>query len=297
MPKARTTAYHGFLLLNKSHGLSSTRALQQVRKAFGYPKAGHGGTLDPMASGLLPLAFGEATKVLPYVLDERKEYQFTVTWGSSTDTLDKEGTLTSTGGIVPTREAIEAVLPSFHGAQRQQPPAYSALKVNGERAYALARQGQMVELAPRLVHITSLALTAHNEEGYSTFALSCSKGTYVRSVARDLATALSTYATVVFLHRTRVGSFTLEKAVSLECVCVSASPASFLLPLQAALDDILALDVTQEQAAALRQGKTVMGKPSPHACTAYAVCESVVVAFGDVSPSGVFSPKRVLLPY
>ena len=262
---------HGWLILDKPVGPSSTQAVGAVKRALregGYPKQkiGHGGTLDPLASGVLPIALGEATKLAGRMLDADKAYLFTIRFGAETDTLDAEGKVIATSDRRPARAEVEGVLPRFTGTIAQVPPAYSALKVEGQRAYHRARAGEAVEMKPRAVTIASIAVF-HAAEGPAgldevTLEAIVSKGTYVRSLARDIAHALDCVGTVTLLRRTRAGPFTLESAISLDKLGEAAKGRTLeelLLPLTAGLDDIPALPVTPDQARALRQGRTLAG--------------------------------------
>jgi len=260
---------HGWLILDKPVGLGSTQAVGAVKRLLrqgGYPKArvGHGGTLDPLASGVLPIAIGEATKLSGRMLDADKAYDFTIQFGIETDTLDAEGKAVAESAVRPTRAAIEAVLPLFTGPIDQLPPAFSALKVGGKRAYDLARAGEEVALATRQVTIHALTLGESRADalGEATFSARVSKGTYIRSLARDIAHALGTVGHVIMLRRTKAGPFALEQAISLDILEEAARAArlqELLLPLTAGLDDIPVLAVSPDQAVALRQGRRLTG--------------------------------------
>ena len=260
---------HGWIILDKPLGLGSTNAVSAVKRALreaGEPKTkvGHGGTLDPLATGVLPIALGEATKLAGRMLDATKRYDFTITFGTQTDTLDLEGQVIATSDHRPTRAEVEAILPRFTGPIEQIPPAYSALKVDGERAYDLARQGIEVELKTRAVTIFELALLSA-DTGSATLSATVSKGTYIRSLARDIALALGTVGHVTMLRRTRAGPFTLESAISLDILNEAAKARALtrmVLPLRAGLDDIPALPVTPDQARLLRQGQMLFGIPA-----------------------------------
>ncbi|WP_353227177.1 tRNA pseudouridine(55) synthase TruB [Novosphingobium sp.] len=271
---------HGWIVLDKPLGLGSTQGVAAVKRAlrargYGKAKVGHGGTLDPLATGVLPIAIGEATKLAGRMLDATKAYNFTIAFGAQTDTLDLEGAVIVTSDHRPSWQDIEAVLPQFTGAITQVPPAYSALKVDGQRAYDRARAGQTVELAPRAVTIHRLF--PHHwdtpNDGTApvdtlTLAAVVSKGTYIRSLARDIALALGTVGHVTMLRRTRAGPFDLTRAISLDKLQAIASgePLAFsdaILPLEAGLDDIPALDLDPEQARAVRQGRVLTGLPLP----------------------------------
>ncbi len=231
-----------------------------VRRALDAAKAGHGGTLDPLATGVLPIALGEATKTVSYVITGKKRYGFTLRWGEASETDDGEGAITATSPVRPSQAEILAVLPGFVGAITQLPPIYSALKVAGERAYALARDGQEVVLAPRTVEIDSLRLVAMPDPDHAEFEAEVGKGTYIRALGRDLGITLGCYAHVTALRRLSVGPFGLERAISLDILAGlehSAAVSEHLLPLETALDDIPALALTEAEAEALRCGRTV----------------------------------------
>lgn len=248
---------NGWIVLDKPVGLSSAQAVARVKKLVRAAKAGHGGTLDPLASGVLPIALGEATKTVSLVMDGDKTYRFRIAWGEDRTTLDAEGEVTATGPVRPDAAAIRAALPRFTGEIEQVPPVYSAIKIGGERAYALARAGQTPEMTPRRVRIESLALLEAAPES-AAFEMRCSKGTYVRSLARDLAKALGTLGYVAELRRVKSGPFQEKQAISLASLGESVhSAASFVLPVATALDDIPALAVTEDEARRLSRGQTV----------------------------------------
>jgi tRNA pseudouridine55 synthase len=257
---------HGWLVIDKPVGIGSTQVVGAVKRALhesGYPKVkvGHGGTLDPLASGVLPVALGEATKLAGRMLDSDKVYEFTVTFGVETATLDLEGVSVATSDRRPELAEIEAVLPRFTGPIEQVPPAFSALKVGGKRAYDLARAGEDVALKERAVTVHMLEIVGGAPEEV-TLTARVSKGTYIRALARDIARALDTVGHVTMLRRTRAGPFGLESAISLDKLAGAAKARSLeqhLLPLTAGLDDIPALPVTPDQAGALRQGRTLIG--------------------------------------
>lgn len=257
---------HGWIILDKPLGLGSTQGVSAVKRAlreggYGKFKVGHGGTLDPLATGVLPIAIGEATKLAGRMLDSDKVYDFTVRFGVETDTLDLEGQVVAESDVRPSRTQIEAVLPRFTGLIDQVPPAYSALKVDGERAYDLARKGAEVALASRAVTIRALALRETAPDN-ATLTAHVSKGTYIRSLARDIAHALGTVGHVTMLRRVKAGPFTLESAISLDKLAESAKGRTLehcLLPLRAGLDDIPALSLAPDQAGALRQGRALIG--------------------------------------
>ncbi len=250
----------GWVILDKPLGLTSTQAVAAVRRLFDAQKAGHGGTLDPLATGILPIALGEATKTVPYVMDGAKSYRFTLKFGEARATDDAEGEITATSDIRPDDAAIRAVLPRFIGLIDQVPPAYSAIKVDGERAYDLARDGEVVELAARKVRIDDLRLVERLSADEVVFEADCGKGTYMRSLARDIAQHLGSVGYVSALRRLAVGPFVESRAISLESLqTMGHSPAAFehLLPVETALDDIPALALTTTEASRLRSGQAV----------------------------------------
>ncbi len=251
---------HGWVILDKPQGMTSTQAVAAVRRIFNAQKAGHAGTLDPMATGILAIALGEATKTVPYAMDAEKTYRFTATWGESRDSDDAEGAVTGTSDRRPSRDEIEAVLPRFAGTLNQTPPAYSAIKVAGERAYDLARDGEEVVLEPRQVEVHEARLLAAQAEG-AEFEIRCGKGTYVRSWVRDIALALGTLGHVCALRRTRLGSWAEKDAVGLDTLTpFMHSPAAFgyLRPLATALDGIPALAVSGPDTVRIRSGNPIL---------------------------------------
>jgi tRNA pseudouridine55 synthase len=251
---------HGWVILDKPQGLTSTQAVAAVRRIFDAKKAGHAGTLDPMATGILAIALGEATKTVPYAMDADKVYRFTAVWGESRDSDDAEGKVTGTSASRPSQAEIEALLPRFTGTLNQVPPAYSAIKVAGERAYDLARDGEEVVLAPRPVQVfEARLLTAEPDQ--AEFEIRCGKGTYVRSWVRDIAQALGTLGHVTALRRTRLGGWDEKSAVSLETLTpFMHSPAAFgyLRPLSTALDGIPALAVSGPDTVRIRSGNPIL---------------------------------------
>jgi len=250
----------GWVILDKPVGLGSTPAVSRVRRLFGAQKAGHGGTLDPLASGVLPIALGEATKTVPFVMDGRKEYCFTLCFGQARSTEDAEGEVTATNDLRPTDAEIRRALAAFVGEVEQVPPAFSALKIEGKRAYDLARAGQPVALKPRRVLIERLELLGRPDADHADFVVSCGKGTYIRSLGRDLALSLGTVGYLSALRRTAVGPFREEAAISLpKLEALGHIPALLgaLAPVATALDDIPALALTEAQADRLRQGQPV----------------------------------------
>ena len=250
----------GWVVLDKPLGLGSTPAVSRVRRLFGAQKAGHGGTLDPLATGVLPIALGEATKTVPFVMDGRKEYRFTLKFGEARSTEDAEGEVTATSEARPADEAIRGALAAFLGEIDQRPPAFSALKIDGQRAYDLARAGELVELKLRRVQIDRLEFLARPDADHADFVVGCGKGTYIRSLGRDLALALGTVGHLSALRRTAAGPFREEAAISLpKLEALGHIPALFgaLVPVVTALDDIPALALTEAQADQLRHGQPV----------------------------------------
>jgi tRNA pseudouridine55 synthase len=257
-------AVSGWICLDKPIDLTSTQAVGRVRRALGAQKAGHAGTLDPLATGVLPIALGEATKTVPFLMDAAKAYRFTVAWGATTAGFDREGAITATSDVRPGRAAVEAALPAFLGEIEQVPPMFSAVKVDGERAYDLAREGVEVDLAARTVTIHSIAVVGQPDADHIEIELRCGKGAYVRAVVRDLATALGACAHVSALRRTAVGALTEARAISLEKLeelCNSGARQEALLPVETALDDIPALALTTEDAFRLTQGRSIVLLP------------------------------------
>ncbi|MDE2166049.1 MAG: tRNA pseudouridine(55) synthase TruB [Alphaproteobacteria bacterium] len=299
------SAIHGWIVLDKPLGLSSARAVAAVKRAFNAAKAGHAGTLDPLATGVLPIALGEATKTVPYVVDGPKVYRFTVQWGEARTTDDAEGDVVARSDHRPSAEAIRAVLPRFTGTIDQRPPAFSAIKVSGQRAYALARAGVAAELAARSVTVRRLELVAAPDADRAVFEAEVGPGTYVRSLARDLGEALETRGFVTELRRLAVGRFGLNRAIPLDnLTALGHSPAAsgHLLPLETALDDIPALALTEDQANALRCGRAVTPfSPQERAClsqigngaTICATSGGKLVALAEVT-AGEIRPLRVL---
>jgi tRNA pseudouridine55 synthase len=259
--KRRGVPIHGWLVVDKPQGVSSARAVGTVRHITGAAKAGHAGTLDPLATGVLPVALGEATKTVPYVVDGTKTYRFTIRWGEATSTDDAEGEVIAASPARPTPQQIRSAVTRLTGEIEQVPPAYSAVHVAGQRAYALARAGRSPDLPPRRVAVHQLTLLEQPDDDHAVFEVVCGKGTYVRSLARDLAAGLGTVGHVSALRRTAVGPFLEIQAISLETlVSLGHSPAAFghLLPVETVLDDIPALDLTDTEANRLRRGQPVV---------------------------------------
>jgi tRNA pseudouridine55 synthase len=293
-------AIHGWLVLDKPVGMTSTQAVGAVRRLFDARKAGHAGTLDPLATGVLPIALGEATKTVPYAVDGTKHYRFTVRWGAGTDTDDAEGRMTATSELRPSRAAVETLLPRFTGSILQTPPAFSAIKVDGNRAYDLARAGEVVELEARLVQIESLFLLDMPDADTAIFEARCGKGTYVRALARDMGTELGCLGHLIALRRTRVAPFDEAQAVrlvDLEAAAEKGEDAlhALLLPIEAALQDLAAISVGQNDAARLLRGQAVLirGRDAPTTTgPTYATCKGQLIAVGQIE-KGQLRPVRV----
>jgi tRNA pseudouridine55 synthase len=293
---------HGWLVLDKPQGMTSTQAVSRVRHLYSAQKAGHAGTLDPLATGVLPIAFGEATKTVPFAVEGNKQYRFTVRFGAATDTDDADGTIVATSDRRPTLPEIEAALRSFVGEISQVPPRYSALKVGGARAYDLARDEEDFELAARPALIESLTLIDMPDPDHCVIEARCGKGTYVRALARDLGIALGSLAHVTELRRTRVGPFAEEAAISLAKLQELGHSAagrdallSVLQPVETALDDIPALAISGQDAARLKRGQPVLlrGRDAPILKgPVYATSRGTLVAVGEVS-QGELRPTRV----
>ncbi|HEY7959646.1 MAG TPA: tRNA pseudouridine(55) synthase TruB [Sphingomicrobium sp.] len=302
---------HGWIILDKPVGLGSTTAVSAVKRILrqaGEPKTkvGHGGTLDPLASGILPIALGEATKLCSRMLVSTKAYDFTISFGEETDTLDAEGEIIATSEVRPTPQQIDAVLLRFTGEIEQVPPAFSALKIEGKPAYARARAGEKVELRPRRVTIHSLSIRNPRERGPAkeqeqqlgaglrgndevTLSATVSKGTYIRSLARDIAHALGTVGRLSYLRRTRAGPFSPDSAISLDFLEEAAKARRLtetVLPLNAALDDIPALPVTPDQARLLRHGQMLFGIPAKPGLS-LATSEGTPVALVEATADGL----------
>ena len=263
MAKRKGEPVHGWLVLNKPSGVSSTKALAIARRLLNAAKGGHAGTLDPLADGVLPLAFGEATKTVPYLVEARKAYRFMVRWGQETSTDDREGPVVRESALRPDASAILAQLPAFIGRVLQVPPVFSAILVDGQRAYDLARGGEAVALGARETDIYRLEVVSRPDRDHSVFSMMCGKGTYVRAFARDIGRALGCFAHVATLTRTRVGPFGLQNAITLENLEESARDGAAmrgLLPLATVLDDIPALAVTDQEASQLRLGRGILAR-------------------------------------
>ncbi|MEI7598704.1 MAG: tRNA pseudouridine(55) synthase TruB [Aestuariivirga sp.] len=302
MAKTKRTPVTGWLILDKPYGMTSTQAVGKVRFLFNAEKAGHGGTLDPLATGLLPIALGEATKTVSYAMDGRKVYRFTARWGEERTTDDLEGEVSATSDRRASGEEIESILPRFTGEIMQAPPAFSAIKVDGERAYDLARAGEAVELAERPILIEALKLVDIPDRDHATFEVTCGKGTYIRSLARDMGRVLGTAAHVTMLRRVAVGPFTEDHMISLENLTELGHKApggdaktGALLPIETVLDGIPAVAIDDEQARRLKLGQAVLlrGANAP-------IAEDAVLVMSGGKPLGIgtivqgsLKPKRL----
>ncbi len=302
MARRKGNDINGWLILDKPQGLTSNQALGRLKRLFNPKKVGHAGTLDPLATGVLPIAFGEATKTVAHVVDCEKTYDFTIRWGIETDTDDSEGQAVRTSDERPSREAIEAAMQSFIGDIMQVPPCYSAIKVDGERAYDLARDGEAVELEARLVSVYELEIEEAISPELTRMICACGKGTYVRAIARDMGRALGCFGHIAALRRTSVGAFDEEDAISLEKLEeLSNSAAGFdalmstIIPVETALDGIPALAVSGDDAARLKRGQSILirgGNAPILKGPIYATSRGVLVAIGEVE-RGEMHPIRV----
>ncbi|MFT7576665.1 MAG: tRNA pseudouridine55 synthase [Alphaproteobacteria bacterium] len=297
----------GWIILDKPRGVTSTHAVARIKRIFDATKVGHAGTLDPLATGILPIALGEATKTVSYAVDDEKAYRFTVRWGIATTTDDTEGDATNTSDSRPSITDIEAVLPQFVGAIEQVPPKFSAIKVNGNRAYDLARGGQDVELKSRIVQISDLSIEETPDADHTTFAAICGKGTYVRSLARDIGGILGCFGHISDLRRTRVGPFNTENCTTFEELEAALEqdkagdePATvarddMLLPVEAALNGLEHLSISSLDASRLIRGQSVLmrGRDAPiFVGTAYATSRGKLIALVDCD-RGTLRPTRV----
>ncbi|MDG2242593.1 MAG: tRNA pseudouridine(55) synthase TruB [Rhodospirillaceae bacterium] len=304
--KRRGQPISGWLALDKPHGLTSTQALGKARRLMDAAKAGHGGTLDPLATGILPIAFGDATKTVSFAMDSQKTYHFDVIWGAATTTDDLEGEVTETSDVRPTPECINSELARFIGQVEQIPPQYSAIKVNGQRAYDLARDNQKVDLKPRTVRIDRFEyIDSDLGPDQATFEVDCGKGTYIRALVRDLAISLGTFGHIAALRRVRCGPFDEKMAISLdklEALGHKAAGSGVLLPVETVLDDIPALALTEEEARRMSHGQSVslfavanrtpISGLTPGAAV-QAVCGDRLIALATVA-DGLVKPVRVL---
>ncbi|HEY0925807.1 tRNA pseudouridine(55) synthase TruB [Brevundimonas sp.] len=296
---------NGWVCLDKPFEMGSTEAVTRIRRLFDAQKAGHAGTLDPLASGILPIALGEATKTVPFMMEAQKVYRFTIHWGISTDSVDREGEIIARSDVRPTREQVISALPAFVGEIDQVPPAFSAIKVDGQRAYDLAREGVEVELKARRVTIHEAAVTDAPDADHVEIRMRTGKGVYVRSLARDLAAALGAEGHVSALRREQVGPFNVQNAVtldSLEEMVHRGAASEGLLPVATALDDIPGLAVSDQDAFSLRQGRpivllprqveTLKGQLQGDARTVSVFLEQTLVALGQLR-AGRIEPDRV----
>jgi tRNA pseudouridine55 synthase len=298
-PRREKLDVNGWIVLDKQPNITSTQAVAAVRRIFKAKKAGHAGTLDPLASGILPIALGEATKTVPYVQDGRKVYRFSVRFGIETDTDDAEGKATATSDKRPSRDQIVALLPAFTGTIMQTPPQFSALKVDGERAYDLARSGEKVELAAREIEIGSFLLIAALDADHAEFEVECSKGTYVRSLARDIGRKLGCLGHVSALRRTVVGEFTENDTVDLvkleQASADQAALYALLKPVAAGLESLPSVSVSPSDAQRLAQGQSVFlrGRDAPIFEGEVAVSVSgALVALAEME-AGALHPRRI----
>jgi tRNA pseudouridine55 synthase len=302
----------GWVVLDKPDDMTSTHAVSAVRRIFNAQKAGHSGTLDPLASGILPIALGEATKTVPWLMEAEKTYLFTIKWGVSTDTQDREGKAVAESDVRPSADAIRAALPDFIGEIEQVPPQFSAVKVDGERAYDLARSGEEVELQPRRVTVYEAELVGTEGDDLAHFRVRSGKGFYIRALVRDLAAKLGAEGHVWRLRRTAVGPFVEAESVTLDDLQVlgqKGAASERLRPVETALDDIPALAINGEDAFKLRQGRPIVLLPHVMEAlkpkfrdrtiggvdasrAAIALFQGKAVALGDVR-AGKFSPTRV----
>ncbi|HEX2019598.1 MAG TPA: tRNA pseudouridine(55) synthase TruB [Aurantimonas sp.] len=316
-PKGR--AINGWVILDKPKGMGSTDAVAKLKRLYFAQKAGHAGTLDPLASGMLPIAFGDATKTVPFVMDGRKVYRFTVRWGAETTTDDTEGSVARSSDARPAEAEIRAAMANYVGEITQVPPTFSAIKIAGERAYDLARDGETVEIAARTVTVHRLDLQALPDADTAVFEAECGKGTYVRAIARDLGRDLDCFGHVIELRRVSVAGFTEEDVVSLddleaaadegrevldaEAVESGAAPRvvdfapldEYLINSEAALCDLTEVMLSEEQAGRVLSGNSVLlrGRDAPAACDeAFATGHGRLIALGSID-QGSFHPRRV----
>jgi len=296
---------HGWIAIDKPGGITAAKVVARVKRALDAQKAGHGGTLDPLATGILPIALGEATKTAAFAMDSTKIYTFEVTWGAATDTDDREGQVIRTAAGRPAADAVTAMLPRFTGAISQVPPDYSAIKVDGKRAYDLARKKEALNLAPRTVQVRRFVLTGAPDPDHATFEVECGKGTYIRALVRDLAQALGTEGHISVLRRTRCGAFTENRAISLEnleALGHKAAASAYLLPVKTVLDDIPALALTEEEARRMSLGQAIalwpVVKRMPltgldEGQPVQVLCGERLIAVAEVG-NGMVRPVRVL---
>lgn len=286
----KTHPFNGWINLDKPLDMTSTQAVGKVKKILGMKKVGHAGTLDPLATGILPIAVGEATKTVQYLQNRDKGYDFTITWGEARSTDDAEGEVIATSDKIPTEQEITAALPNFIGDIDQIPPKYSAIKIQGERAYDLARDGVDFKIEPRQVTVYSLRMT-HCDDKTASFSMTCGKGTYVRAIARDLAEMLGTYGYITMLKRTFVGGFTMDNAISFDKLAEivdKGAAQEVLLGLRHALDDIPALPLSNQEASRLRNGQKIIFSSKPdmdrlnsHGVNPLTAKDEIVLAIND----------------
>lgn len=306
--KRKGDPVHGWLAVDKPVEVTSTKVVGILKRLFNAQKAGHGGTLDPLADGILPIAFGEATKTAQWAMDCDKEYVFTVEWGSSTATQDKEGEIIATSDVRPSRDALEAALPDFIGDIQQVPPKYSAIKIDGERAYDLARDGEAFEIPSREVTVYEAEIMGEPTETHATFRVVSGKGFYVRAMARDIARAVGAEGHVSALRRTRVGPMDESNSITLADLEAMAEDQerlqAKLKPLETVLEDIPQISIDTGDAAALKHGREIILLPhiieqwrdeksdDPDDRLALAKCDGVAIALGEVR-AGRFQPSKV----
>ncbi|MFV0281437.1 MAG: tRNA pseudouridine(55) synthase TruB [Rhodoblastus sp.] len=298
-PRSNRVVVDGWVILDKPVGMTSTHAVSRLKRIYNAKKAGHAGTLDPLASGILPVAFGEATKTVPFVQDGQKAYRFTVRWGVETDSDDADGRPVEASDLRPGVDQIAQALPNFIGTILQRPPAFSAIKIAGERAYDLARDGEVVEIAPRPVTVNALELVDSTRDT-ATLEAQCGKGTYVRAIARDLGRMLGCFGHVVALRRTRVGPFTEADMTTFPDIeDRPGAQADHLRSVEAGLSELPCVVVDRNAASRLRRGQSILlrGRDAPAGGPAYAACSGVVIATGVVE-GGELNPARVFnLPF
>ncbi len=295
-PRSTRVEVNGWVVLDKPAFTTSTSAVSRLKFLMNAKKAGHAGTLDPLATGILPIAFGEATKTVPFVQEGEKAYRFTIAWGAETNSDDAEGEVTATSERRPTVAQIEALLPQFIGEITQIPPAYSAIKIGGERAYDLARSGAVLDMPPRQVTIHALRLVAADDDS-ATLEAECGKGTYVRAIARDLGRALGCYGHVIALRRTRVGPFFERDSVTFEAL--EREGRTLMRPVDAGIAEVPSVIVDRQGAAQLRRGQALVlrGRDAPGDGVIWASCGGVAIAIGTVE-QGALHPERVFTtPY
>ena len=295
---------HGWLVLDKPVGMTSTHAVGVVKRCFNAKRAGHAGTLDPLASGVLPIALGEATKTVSFVMEGRKIYRFTIRWGEERDTDDAEGSIVASSSERPSQEHVRALLPRFTGLIEQVPPRFSAVKIEGERAYDLAREGATVELEPRAIEIHALEWMAAPDPDHTVLAAACGKGTYIRSLARDMGRVLGCYGHVAQLRRTAVGPFDESNAVTLQALQEGSSATdaaiAHLLPVESGLAALPALRVSLADAGRLARGQAVLlrGRDAPmiegwvSISTQGALVGLAEVERGELRPRRIFNLPR-----